>query len=109
MRFLIDAKLPPALARWLAERGHEAVHVVDCGLGTADDRDMWQHAIAMAAVILTKDEDFAARRTLDMQGPAIVWIRIGNTSRSDTVRWFEAAFPEILVALGRADSLVEIR
>ena len=109
MRFLSDAQLPPALARWLAERGHEAVHVVDCGLGTADDREIWQHAIATAAVILTKDEDFAARRTLNVQGPAIVWIRIGNTSRSDTVRWFEAAFPEILVALDRGDALVEIR
>jgi hypothetical protein len=25
------------------------------------------------------------------------------------VRWFEAAFPEILVALDRGDALVEIR
>jgi predicted nuclease of predicted toxin-antitoxin system len=33
MRFLIDAQLPPALARWLAERGHEAVHVVTVGSG----------------------------------------------------------------------------
>jgi predicted nuclease of predicted toxin-antitoxin system len=24
MRFLIDAQLPPALARWLAAQGHEA-------------------------------------------------------------------------------------
>jgi len=32
MRFLIDARLPPALARWLTEQGHEAEHVFDCGL-----------------------------------------------------------------------------
>jgi len=28
MRFLVDAQLPPALARWLAAQGHEAVRAV---------------------------------------------------------------------------------
>ena len=28
MRFLIDAQLPPALARWLTEQGHHAEIVV---------------------------------------------------------------------------------
>ena len=35
MRFLIDAQLPPALARWITEHGHEAEHVLDCGLAEA--------------------------------------------------------------------------
>jgi hypothetical protein len=26
MRLLVDAQLPPALARWLVDRGHEAGH-----------------------------------------------------------------------------------
>ncbi len=29
MRFLVDAQLPPALARWLAANGHAAEHVAD--------------------------------------------------------------------------------
>ncbi|WP_196502044.1 DUF5615 family PIN-like protein [Aestuariivirga litoralis] len=33
MRFLVDALLPPALARWLAEQGHDALHVNDRNLG----------------------------------------------------------------------------
>lgn len=32
MRFLVDAQLPPALARWLAAQGHEAEHVGDIGM-----------------------------------------------------------------------------
>jgi hypothetical protein len=32
VRFLVDAQLPPALARHLAVLGHEAVHVADVGL-----------------------------------------------------------------------------
>jgi predicted nuclease of predicted toxin-antitoxin system len=27
VKFLVDAQLPPRLTVWLAERGHEAVHV----------------------------------------------------------------------------------
>jgi len=32
MRFLVDAQLPPALARTLEAGGHEAEHVADIGL-----------------------------------------------------------------------------
>ena len=37
MRFLVDAQLPPALARFLASLGEEAIHVLDAGLLEADD------------------------------------------------------------------------
>ena len=108
MRFLIDAQLPPALARWITEHGHEAEHVLDCGLAEADDRIIWEYAHAANAVVVSKDEDFRSRRALHTQGPAIVWIRIGNASRRDTLRWFAAVFPDVLVALERGDTLVEI-
>jgi predicted nuclease of predicted toxin-antitoxin system len=108
MRFLIDAQLPPALARWLVSQGHEATHVVDCGLESADDTAIRDHARASGAVIVTKDEDFASWRILEPQGPCVVWIRAGNTSRRETLRWFASAFPDILAALRRGDTLVEI-
>jgi predicted nuclease of predicted toxin-antitoxin system len=34
---LVDAQLPPALARAIGERGHLAEHVADVGLVSADD------------------------------------------------------------------------
>jgi predicted nuclease of predicted toxin-antitoxin system len=37
MRFLVDAQLPPALARWRAEQGHQAEHVADINLAAASD------------------------------------------------------------------------
>ena len=37
MRFLVDAQLPPALARWLVERGHDATHVHEIGMAEASD------------------------------------------------------------------------
>jgi hypothetical protein len=59
MRFLVDAQLPPALARWLAAKGHEAEHVADRRRGAATDSAIWDYALEAAAAIVTKDEDFA--------------------------------------------------
>ena len=61
MNFLVDAQLPPGLARWLAEQGHTAQHVDKLGLGDAGDVTIWNHALSINAIIVTKDEDFAER------------------------------------------------
>ncbi len=81
-RFLVDAQLPPALVRWLSGQGYEAAHVFDLGLAGADDRLIWKRAADTGAVIITKDEDFALRRTLEDIGPAVVWLRLGNTRKA---------------------------
>jgi predicted nuclease of predicted toxin-antitoxin system len=44
MRFLVDAQLPPALARMLAAKGFQAEHVYDVELGEADDNRIWAYA-----------------------------------------------------------------
>ncbi len=80
MKFLVDAQLPPAFARWICEQGHDAQHVEDIGLRHADDAPIWQYALNINAVILTKDEDFASRTTRDPNSPMIVWLRIGNAT-----------------------------
>ena len=108
MRFLVDAQLPPALARWLSARGHAAEHVFDRQLGAVDDRVIWDEAVATGAVIVTKDEDFAVRRTFASAGPRVVWIRLGNTRRDVLLGWFEDQLPTLLAALHAGESLIEI-
>lgn len=108
MRFLVDAQLPPALARLLADAGHIAEHVVDCGLATASDRQIWDHARVTSAVIITKDEDFAVRRAVAIDGPAVVWIRRGNTTRRDLLSWFKPILPVVIDALLNDETLIEI-
>ena len=61
MRFLLDAQLPPALVGWLTACGHEAEHVGDRKMQTSSDAAIWDYALATSAVIVTKDEDFAAQ------------------------------------------------
>lgn len=108
MRFLVDAQLPPGLARWLEAQGHTAEHVADRGMATADDRVIWDYALTTGAVIITKDEDFAIRRALASDGPFVVWIRRGNTTRRELLAWFEGLLPAVLEALARREPLVEI-
>lgn len=108
MLFLVDAQLPPALARWLSESGHDALHVMDCDMQSASDREIWDFAVSRSAVIVTKDEDFAQRKVLSGQGPSIVWVRLPNARRRDLLDWFERALPEISRALERGDTLIEV-
>jgi predicted nuclease of predicted toxin-antitoxin system len=109
VRFVVDAQLPPALARWIAGQQHDAEHVADVGLTAASDREIWRYAEAAGAVIVTKDEDFARRRSLESEGPPIVWLRLGNTRRAELLRQFGHAFPMILAALARHERLIEVR
>ena len=84
MRFLIDAQLPPALARWLEQAGHEAKHVEEVGLREAEDAPIWRYALANQAVILTKDEDFAGRAK---QGLSRCCLPLCANSNRATVSW----------------------
>jgi len=45
MRFLVDAQLPPALARWLSGKGHEAEHVADRQMEAASDAAIWDFVV----------------------------------------------------------------
>jgi predicted nuclease of predicted toxin-antitoxin system len=108
MRFLIDAQLPPGLARWLVGQGHTAEHVFDLGLGRASDRTVWARAITDPAVIITKDEDFVVQQQMEPEGPAVVWVRFGNTSRKDIIARFGVDLPRIIDALERGERLIEL-
>lgn len=107
---MVDAQLPPALARLLTACGHEAVHVIDLtGLVEADDSSIWRYALAQRAIIITKDDDFAHRRRQSAAGPAVVWLRAGNTSRRALLAWFEPLLPQIELLLQSEERLVEVR
>ncbi|MEI8163401.1 MAG: DUF5615 family PIN-like protein [Betaproteobacteria bacterium] len=71
MRFVVDAQLPPALAKYLGAQGHQSEHGFDLDMAGADDPAIWNYAITMGAAIITKDEDFAIRISVVPTGPAI--------------------------------------
>lgn len=108
MKFLVDAQLPPALTLWLREAGHEAEHVADVGLREADDSTIWTHALRTDAVIVTKDEDFAARSARETSGPVIVWLRVGNTTNRVLRAWIEPRLPGTMELLAQGSRLIEV-
>lgn len=109
MKFLVDANLPPALARWLASQGHEAHHVEDFGIEAMSDRAIWARARELDACIVTKDEDFILLQALDRAGPAVVWIRIGNAVRTILLQRIPAVWPAVVSAIERGEKVVEVR
>ena len=46
MKFLVDAQLPPALARFLQSSGYPGEHVSEVGLLGAEDQQVWAFASA---------------------------------------------------------------
>lgn len=82
--------------------------MLDVGLLQSDDSAIWDYAPRSSAVIVTKDEDFATRITLDEQGPPIVWVRIGNTTRRELLGRLEPLLLSISAALTAGEKLVEI-
>lgn len=109
MNAIIDAQLPPALARRLRELGHDAKHVEDLGLMHAEDGDIWNYAFSNQAVIVTKDKDFAYRSSQAKVAPIIVWLRVKNVSRQALLAWFEPLIPQIEHLIASGETLIEVR
>jgi predicted nuclease of predicted toxin-antitoxin system len=105
--FLVDAQLPPLLAGALRQAGCEAVHVIDLGLQAASDEQIWDEAISRSAVLVTKDRDFALRRAATNDGPAILWVRVGNTSNRKLIELVLRALPAIIAAIERDEAVIE--
>ncbi len=78
MQFLVDTQLPKSLAFALRAQGYTVEHVLDLNMGQSPDNELWYHAQQASSVIITKDEDFAEWVDSGREGPAIVWLRIGN-------------------------------
>ena len=91
MKFVVDAQLPPALARLLREAGCDAFAVREIGLREANDAEIWRYAVQQQAAIITKDEDFAERCLYSRDQPVIVWIANWQHIESGAVKMVCAA------------------
>ena len=74
------------------------------------DRVIWEWASKEGVVIVTKDEDFAIWRIASSaRTPPVVWLRMGNTRRSELLERMEFLLPQVLAGLERGEALIEIR
>jgi predicted nuclease of predicted toxin-antitoxin system len=108
VRFLVDANLPPDLAGWIGELGHEATYVDDVLPAPALDDTVWRYAQAHSLTIISKDSDF-----IDLSGrndgPQVVWVRCGNLKLSVFKNWFSQRATEMLELVEQGERIVELR
>jgi predicted nuclease of predicted toxin-antitoxin system len=109
VRFLIDGQLPPALAARLNAIGHDALHIYDIGLGDSGDAEIWQRAKNDGRIIITKDEDFVALANREGSGPAVLWVRVGNTTNRALWSALLPRLPEIVAAFESGERVIEVR
>ena len=84
MRFLVDMPLSPALAVWLGQKGHDALHVSDLGLAKAPDVEILEFAGREQRTIITADLDYPRLLALaQAEGPGLVLFRGGNYSEQE--------------------------
>lgn len=109
MRLLVDAQLPPALARWLGDHSLSATAVREVGLRESDDGSIWNFAVEGGWTVITKDEDFVARCVGNPAAPAVVWLRYGSCTNRVLFAWLDPFLPEIVRRLNAGEKLIEVR
>lgn len=109
MKLLVDNQLPAALARFLEASGIESRHVLDLDLDTTADREIWAYAKAHGFTMVSKDDDFFHLATLDSDGPALIWVRLGNCRKAVLLATFEAVLPKLIELLQSGQKIIEVR
>jgi predicted nuclease of predicted toxin-antitoxin system len=92
--------LSPALATWLADRGHDAVHAAGLGLHSATDSEIMARAKHEAPTVVTADLDYPRLLAIARASePSLILFRNGNWSETEV----RARLGEILATLNEAD------
>lgn len=101
MRFVVDAQLPPRLAKHLVGMGHDAVHVAELPGGESQpDPDVAAYADAEDRVVVTKDADFRHSHTVAGTPKRLLLVATGNIHNSDLIALVERRLDDLVTAFG---------
>lgn len=103
MNFLVDAQLPPRLARYLRTAGHDVVHTTELpATNRTTDAEVARTADAGDRVVVTKDRDFRASHLLQSSPRRLLIVATANIRNDDLIALFDQHLDAIVAALHEA-------
>lgn len=103
MKLLLDENLSRRVVPLLQMEYPGSSQVFLLQMEMATDRDIWEYAKANDFVIVTRDSDFHELGTLYGSPPKIIWLKMGNQSKTATLHSLLDHKDEIFSALLRED------
>lgn len=103
MNFLVDAQLPPRLARFLRTAGHGVVHTSELpDANRTTDVEVARTADADDWVVITKDRDFRASHLLQSSPRRLLVVATANIRNDELIALFDQHLDAIVTALSEA-------
>ena len=104
MRFLVDAQLPRRLVDRFRDAGHDAIHTKDLpAQNRTEDAEIIQLSMRENYVVITKDQDFVDRMTLNGEPHKLWLISTGNIHNAELEALFIPNIAAAVAALQTSD------
>ncbi|MFA6162989.1 MAG: DUF5615 family PIN-like protein [Methylobacter sp.] len=86
MKLLLDENLSRRIVPFIQDSYFGSTQVALVGLERANDSVIRQYAIDNDYIITTQDADFYEMGLIHGQPPKIVWLKMGNQSKTATIK-----------------------
>ncbi len=104
MKFLVDAQLPKSLAKFLRERGFDAVHTLELtDKNRTSDSAIVEISLAENRVVISKDSDFYDSYRAKREPFKLLYLTMGNIRNRDLLQIVETNLLLIIHSLQNGD------